>query len=186
MMPTTPKRGDAGGHPGHPALPPLPFPSPTTALGQPGHPDFSPRPPTAVPVPSVAACWPSTSAPSQHYHTFGQHAAPAAATANHFGPPQPTPLRLGELTPEPYSMAAAVAAAVASTPPPSERLRHSSGSSRPDSGKRGRPRADAINHLIIEGSSSPSEIKCGVCQRVFPREKSLQVRFTSINSYAAV
>eukprot|EP00096_Caligus_rogercresseyi_P014154 TRINITY_DN6683_c0_g1_i1.p1 TRINITY_DN6683_c0_g1~~TRINITY_DN6683_c0_g1_i1.p1 ORF type:complete len:136 (-),score=38.22 TRINITY_DN6683_c0_g1_i1:109-516(-) len=44
-----------------------------------------------------------------------------------------------------------------------------------DSGKRGRPRADVISHLILEGSSSPSGIKCRVCSRVFPREKSLQV-----------
>ncbi|XP_040567556.1 uncharacterized protein [Lepeophtheirus salmonis] len=43
-----------------------------------------------------------------------------------------------------------------------------------DSGKRGRPRADVISHLILEGSSSPSGIKCRVCSRVFPREKSLQ------------
>ena len=45
-----------------------------------------------------------------------------------------------------------------------------------DSGKRGRPRADHISHLILEGTSSPSGIKCKVCNRVFPREKSLQVR----------
>ena len=45
-----------------------------------------------------------------------------------------------------------------------------------DSGKRGRPRADEIRELIQEGSSSPSEIKCRTCHRVFPREKSLQVR----------
>ena len=44
-----------------------------------------------------------------------------------------------------------------------------------DSGKRGRPRADVITHLILEGSSSPSGIKCRICNRVFPREKSLQV-----------
>lgn len=44
----------------------------------------------------------------------------------------------------------------------------------PDQSKRGRPRADLINHLMWEGSSSPSEIKCKVCHRVFPREKSLQ------------
>jgi len=43
--------------------------------------------------------------------------------------------------------------------------------------KRGRPRADVITHLIHEGSSSPSGIKCKVCNRVFPREKSLQVIF---------
>ena len=44
-----------------------------------------------------------------------------------------------------------------------------------DSGKRGRPRADHISHLILEGTSSPSGIKCRVCNRIFPREKSLQV-----------
>ena len=44
-----------------------------------------------------------------------------------------------------------------------------------DSGKRGRPRADHISHLILEGTSSPSGIKCKVCNRIFPREKSLQV-----------
>jgi len=40
--------------------------------------------------------------------------------------------------------------------------------------KRGRPRADAITSLMIEGTTSPSAIKCGYCNRVFPREKSLQ------------
>lgn len=40
--------------------------------------------------------------------------------------------------------------------------------------KRGRPRADAITHLIVEGATSPSAIKCTYCNRVFPREKSLQ------------
>lgn len=43
-----------------------------------------------------------------------------------------------------------------------------------DSGKRGRPRADVINHLIVEGAQSGSNIKCKICHRVFPREKSLQ------------
>jgi len=43
-----------------------------------------------------------------------------------------------------------------------------------DSGKRGRPRADVISHLILEGTSSPNGIKCRVCNRIFPREKSLQ------------
>lgn len=46
---------------------------------------------------------------------------------------------------------------------------------RGDSCKRGRPRADLINHLIHQGSSSPNGIKCKVCGRAFPREKSLQV-----------
>lgn len=39
--------------------------------------------------------------------------------------------------------------------------------------KRGRPRAEQINHLIVAGSSSHSSIRCDICQRVFPREKSL-------------
>ncbi|XP_066995500.2 zinc finger protein 367 [Anabrus simplex] len=40
--------------------------------------------------------------------------------------------------------------------------------------KRGRPRADTITNLMVEGSTSPSAIKCRYCKRVFPREKSLQ------------
>jgi hypothetical protein len=47
---------------------------------------------------------------------------------------------------------------------------------RGDSCKRGRPRADLINQLIHQGSSSPNGIKCKVCNRIFPREKSLQVK----------
>ncbi|XP_031622571.1 zinc finger protein rotund-like [Contarinia nasturtii] len=40
--------------------------------------------------------------------------------------------------------------------------------------RRGRPRSEALTHLMIEGSTSPSSIKCTFCNRVFPREKSLQ------------
>ncbi|ESO88247.1 hypothetical protein LOTGIDRAFT_165679 [Lottia gigantea] len=40
--------------------------------------------------------------------------------------------------------------------------------------KRGRPRSDAISTLISEGVSSESDIRCKICGRVFPREKSLQ------------
>lgn len=40
--------------------------------------------------------------------------------------------------------------------------------------KRGRPRADLINALIVEGSASAARIRCKLCSRVFPREKSLQ------------
>lgn len=40
--------------------------------------------------------------------------------------------------------------------------------------RRGRPRSEALTSLMIEGSTSPSAIKCGYCNRVFPREKSLQ------------
>lgn len=43
--------------------------------------------------------------------------------------------------------------------------------------KRGRPPADKISILIKEGSSSDSNIRCRVCNRVFPREKSLQAHF---------
>ncbi|XP_066158225.1 zinc finger protein 143-like [Euwallacea fornicatus] len=44
----------------------------------------------------------------------------------------------------------------------------------PGEARRGRPRADLLNSLILEGSTSPSSIKCMYCNRVFPREKSLQ------------
>lgn len=40
--------------------------------------------------------------------------------------------------------------------------------------KRGRPKATAITNLILEGRVSASAIKCTFCNRVFPREKSLQ------------
>lgn len=40
--------------------------------------------------------------------------------------------------------------------------------------RRGRPRAELLNALILEGATSPSNIKCTYCNRVFPREKSLQ------------
>lgn len=44
----------------------------------------------------------------------------------------------------------------------------------PGETRRGRPRADVLTTLILEGSTSPSSIKCMYCNRVFPREKSLQ------------
>lgn len=40
--------------------------------------------------------------------------------------------------------------------------------------KRGRPKLESITGLMNEGTSSPSAIKCNICNRVFPREKSLQ------------
>jgi len=43
-----------------------------------------------------------------------------------------------------------------------------------NSGKRGRPRADVVTSLIMEGNASSNAIKCHICSRVFPREKSLQ------------
>lgn len=45
---------------------------------------------------------------------------------------------------------------------------------RPENIRRGRPRAEVLNTLILAGSSSASAIKCRYCFRVFPREKSLQ------------
>ncbi|XP_026072811.1 zinc finger protein 367-like [Carassius auratus] len=43
-----------------------------------------------------------------------------------------------------------------------------------DSIRRGRPRADTVRELINEGENSSSRIRCNICNRVFPREKSLQ------------
>lgn len=48
------------------------------------------------------------------------------------------------------------------------------GNGNSESHRRGRPRADALTNLMKQGSTSPSSIKCSYCNRVFPREKSLQ------------
>ncbi|RWS27942.1 zinc finger: C2H2 type-like protein [Leptotrombidium deliense] len=45
---------------------------------------------------------------------------------------------------------------------------------RQQNNRRGRPKLEAITSLIISGTVSPSPIRCNVCSRVFPREKSLQ------------
>ncbi|XP_024851674.1 zinc finger protein 367 isoform X2 [Bos indicus] len=45
---------------------------------------------------------------------------------------------------------------------------------RTDGIRRGRPRADTVRDLINEGEHSSSRIRCNICNRVFPREKSLQ------------
>lgn len=47
-------------------------------------------------------------------------------------------------------------------------------SCRQDGIRRGRPRADTVRELISEGETSSSRIRCNICNRVFPREKSLQ------------
>ncbi|XP_022107674.1 zinc finger protein 367-like [Acanthaster planci] len=47
-------------------------------------------------------------------------------------------------------------------------------SSGPIPSPRGRPRAEVIPELQKEGSTSGHGIRCKICQRVFPREKSLQ------------
>ncbi|XP_055592821.1 Krueppel homolog 1-like [Uranotaenia lowii] len=49
-----------------------------------------------------------------------------------------------------------------------------SGSAEKSENKRGRPRSELLTSLMVEGSISPSAIKCRYCNRVFPREKSLQ------------
>ncbi|XP_075581800.1 LOW QUALITY PROTEIN: zinc finger protein 367-like [Pelecanus crispus] len=51
---------------------------------------------------------------------------------------------------------------------------NSSGSHLKDGIRRGRPRADTVRDLINEGEHSSSRIRCNICNRVFPREKSLQ------------
>ncbi|CAA9995398.1 unnamed protein product [Nesidiocoris tenuis] len=40
--------------------------------------------------------------------------------------------------------------------------------------RRGRPKAAMITYLMTEGATSQSGIRCEVCSRVFPRDKSLQ------------
>ena len=49
--------------------------------------------------------------------------------------------------------------------------------------RRGRPRSEALTTLMIEGSTSPSAIKCSYCNRVFPREKSLQAHLRTHTGY---
>ncbi|XP_008101418.2 zinc finger protein 367 [Anolis carolinensis] len=120
----------------------------------------------------------------------------AAVAASALGPPVPTspgfsefmvyPWRWGEnahnvtLSPPPQALRAdgARGGGAAPQPPPQD---DEAGS--PDSGlgghlrdgiRRGRPRADTVRDLINEGEHSSSRIRCNVCNRVFPREKSLQ------------
>ncbi|XP_076335062.1 zinc finger protein 367-like isoform X3 [Tachypleus tridentatus] len=62
-------------------------------------------------------------------------------------------------------------------------------------GRRGRSRLVTLTNLILEGSSSGSTIKCHICNRVFPRGKSLQAhlwthtgctsRFTHANRHCS-
>lgn len=40
-------------------------------------------------------------------------------------------------------------------------------------GRRGRPKSEILSALMMQGSTSPSAIKCKFCNRVFPRDKSL-------------
>jgi len=40
-------------------------------------------------------------------------------------------------------------------------------------GRRGRPKSEILTSLMLQGSTSPSAIKCKFCNRVFPRDKSL-------------
>jgi hypothetical protein len=106
---------------------------------------------------------------------------PSSAHRHHHPATSNISLRLMDLTPEPPQIQHLRHLQCNNLNTPPLRMRHDSGtpSTQGDFGannKRGRPRADVITNLILEGSSSPSEIKCKVCNRVFPREKSLQVK----------
>lgn len=50
-------------------------------------------------------------------------------------------------------------------------------------GRRGRPKSDAITALMMQGSTSPSTIKCKFCNRVFPRDKSLSAHLRTHTGY---
>ncbi|KAL1116484.1 hypothetical protein AAG570_004956 [Ranatra chinensis] len=50
----------------------------------------------------------------------------------------------------------------------------SGGGKASEGSRRGRPKAATITSLILEGATSMSAIRCEVCSRVFPRDKSLQ------------
>nr|XP_020014488.1 zinc finger protein 367 [Castor canadensis] len=82
----------------------------------------------------------------------------------------------GRGAPPPATSAPAAAAAAAAASGGEDEEEASS----PDSGhlkdgiRRGRPRADTVRDLISEGEHSSSRIRCNICNRVFPREKSLQ------------
>lgn len=159
MFPTTPKRAC-------PEIPPS-FTSPPPSSPAVGLPFSSPSDPTRTPGHTGSGLW---------------TAAPGSAGE---GSIRPFPLRLLELTPDPF-MSPDHRVTKASHGKSGKRtgkgvnsIRYDvcqSTTTNSDSAKRGRPRADMISNLIIQGSSSPSEIKCKICHRVFPREKSLQVK----------
>lgn len=64
------------------------------------------------------------------------------------------------------------------SPPPATRILRESNYQTPKmssvQNRRGRPKLDQISELILTGTTSKSSIKCEVCHRVFPRDKSLQ------------
>uniref|UniRef100_H2YMJ7 C2H2-type domain-containing protein n=1 Tax=Ciona savignyi TaxID=51511 RepID=H2YMJ7_CIOSA len=72
---------------------------------------------------------------------------------------------------EPVSPAMCVGNSLVTSPVPHL---SSQTSSTPTGSKRGRPRADVISALQYVGSNSTCSIRCRICRRVFPREKSLQ------------
>uniref|UniRef100_G3UKX9 Zinc finger protein 367 n=1 Tax=Loxodonta africana TaxID=9785 RepID=G3UKX9_LOXAF len=94
------------------------------------------------------------------------------------------PWRWGEnahnvtLSPGASGSAASATSPAAAAEHPGVRTRRKASS--PDSNhlkdgiRRGRPRADTVRDLINEGEHSSSRIRCNICNRVFPREKSLQ------------
>lgn len=150
----------------------------------PGHLPLTPRKPLnaasvgplSSPTPSPAAVHRLMSSPDPAFRASCQWGTPHAASSSPASSSNNISYRLMDLTPDP-SFRPTNLMALTETPPPNK-VRRESGSAVPaldgSASKRGRPRADVINHLILEGSSSPSEIKCKACYRVFPREKSLQ------------
>ncbi|XP_029473615.1 zinc finger protein 367 [Rhinatrema bivittatum] len=103
----------------------------------------------------------------------------------------PGPTRAGD-TAAAAAFSPSAGGASATTPSPQSCAAGGSGSTAPGSGlhedptgspdnaaykdgiRRGRPRADTVRDLINEGEHSSSRIRCNICNRVFPREKSLQ------------
>nr|XP_033784231.1 zinc finger protein 367 [Geotrypetes seraphini] len=105
----------------------------------------------------------------------------------------PGPVRAGDTPSAAFSPSAGGGAASATATAPSQSCAAGgSGSTAPEPGlhtdsaespdttaykdgiRRGRPRAETVRDLINEGEHSSSRIRCNVCNRVFPREKSLQ------------
>jgi hypothetical protein len=54
-----------------------------------------------------------------------------------------------------------------------QQLNKSFDSATQSSSRRGRPKSELLTTLMLQGSTSPSAIKCKFCNRVFPRDKSL-------------
>lgn len=91
-----------------------------------------------------------------YWHHFQGH-SPDTPLRRQQAPPERT--LLVERLPQPYMMTPERQAMDFLSP---ERVRHGSGQ---DSGKRGRPRADIVTNLMMEGAQSNNAIKCHICSR---------------------